>query len=186
MRYPWYIQEQKRQTEVAYDELPGVGVSRLRASGAIKPEDKTTIIKFWLLNKETPPAGAYEEVEFTVGVALHRFPGGGSWSFFVCPCGCRCRTIRLYEGKLACRRCLQKRGLRSRIHMIPASERYYYTGPKRRAKLNSRECARLHPRWPTQTMERRKRMQRALDRSRLVALQAEIKQFQKEFPGEIP
>jgi hypothetical protein len=158
----------------------------LRASGAIKPEDKTTIIKFWLLNKETPPAGAYEEVEFTVGVALHRFPGGGSWSFFVCPCGRRCRIIRLYEGKLACKRCLQARGLRSRIHMIAHHERYFYTAPKRRKMIYSREPLRLHPRWPGQTMERRAKMKWALERSKMVMEAAELKRLRKKYPGEFP
>jgi hypothetical protein len=185
MRYPWFIQEQRRQTEVAYDELPFVGVSRLRASGAIRVEDKFTTVKFWLLIR-TPPPDRVEEVEFTVGLALRRFPNGGSWSLFVCPCGRRCRVIRLYEDKLACGGCLKARGLRLRVHMVPYAERYYCTGPKRRALINSREPARLHPRWPSQTMEGRAKMQRALERSRMIADLADIKRFQKKYPGEHP
>ena len=56
----------------AYDELPGVSVSRMRASGEIGPEMKTTTV-------------AFGDVEFVVGLALRRFSNGGSWSFFLCP-----------------------------------------------------------------------------------------------------
>ena len=38
------------------------------------------------------------EYEFTVGLSLFRWPNGGSWSFFVCPCGRRARIIRLSHG----------------------------------------------------------------------------------------
>ena len=51
-------------------------------------ETKVTIVKF-------------DEVESPWGLSLVRFPNGGSWSFFVCPCGRRARILRLYEGGLA-------------------------------------------------------------------------------------
>jgi hypothetical protein len=50
--------------KAAYDELPGVSVSRMRASGAIGPNTKATTI-------------AFGDVEFVVGLALRRFPNGG-------------------------------------------------------------------------------------------------------------
>lgn len=42
---------------------------------------------------------------FDVGLAHTRFPNGGGWSYFVCPCGRLARTVRLLEGRLVCRRC---------------------------------------------------------------------------------
>jgi hypothetical protein len=80
----------------AYDELPGVSVSRLRALGDITEEIKVATVKLG-------------ESEFTVGLSLFRWPNGGSWSFFVCPCGRRARILRLFEGGLACCRCLKAR-----------------------------------------------------------------------------
>jgi hypothetical protein len=79
--------------KTAIDDFPSISVSRMRAFGEITAETKTTTVTFG-------------EVGFNVALALLRFPNGGSWSFFVCPCGRKCRTIRLYEGGLTCRRCL--------------------------------------------------------------------------------
>jgi hypothetical protein len=76
---------------VAYDELPGVSVSCMRALGEITAEMKVTTVTF-------------DEVSFSVGLALVCFANGGSWSFFLCPCGRRARILRLYEGGLASRR----------------------------------------------------------------------------------
>jgi hypothetical protein len=62
-------------------------------SGHIMRETKVTTVKF-------------DEVEFTVGLSLFRWPNGGSWSFFVCPCGRRALIIRLFGGGLACCWCV--------------------------------------------------------------------------------
>jgi hypothetical protein len=79
------------------DDLPKVGVSRLRALGAIKLGDKTTVISF-------TEGDAVHRKE--VGVTHRIFPNGGSWSFFLCPtCGRRVRTLRLYDGRVVCGRC---------------------------------------------------------------------------------
>jgi hypothetical protein len=56
--------------KIMIDDLSSIGVSRLRASGHIKPEDTTTIITFG-------------DVTFTVAVAHRLFPNGGNWSLFV-------------------------------------------------------------------------------------------------------
>ena len=54
-----------------FDELASIGVSRLRATGAIKLEDQWVRI----------PVGEQTKL---IGVAHTKFPNGGSWSFFVC------------------------------------------------------------------------------------------------------
>ena len=107
---------------VAYDELPGVSVSRMRALGEITAETKVTTVTF-------------DEVSFNVGLALVCFANGGSWSFFLCPCGRRARILRLYEGGLACQRCLAARGLRARVELVShASKRTALTAPYRAAE----------------------------------------------------
>jgi hypothetical protein len=52
-------------SRVFFDELPSIGVSRLRASGAIRLEDRQAIIPFGEQNK-------------LVGVAHNVFRNGGS------------------------------------------------------------------------------------------------------------
>ena len=102
-----------RRMKLTIDDLPWAGVSRLRATGVITEQSGSTTVQF----------GPHE---FEVAVTLLRFPQGGSWSFFVCPCGAKCRTIRLYEGELACRACLKARGLRYRIELIETPRRAAY------------------------------------------------------------
>jgi hypothetical protein len=71
------------------ENYPTIGVSRLRATGAIRP-DGTSIELF----------------ERPVGVVHRKFPNGGSWSFFVAPCcGRRARTLRLVDERIVCRWC---------------------------------------------------------------------------------
>jgi hypothetical protein len=79
------------------DDLPTIGVSRLRASGVIKPD----ALSVWVSFGEGPDALRRE-----IGVAHVHFPNGGSWSFFLAPCcGRKARTLRLYDGRVVCGRC---------------------------------------------------------------------------------
>jgi hypothetical protein len=150
----------------AYDELPAVSVSRLRALGDITEQMKVATIKLG-------------EYEFTVGLSLFRWPNGGSWSFFMCPCGRRARIIRLFEGGLACSRCLMARGLRARVELIRTENRAAYHAPKRLGRLNSDTPARLNPR-PGRMLDRRANMELALKRSLIVARRAKIAQFERD------
>jgi hypothetical protein len=152
--------------KTAYDELPGVSVSRMRASGAIGPDTKTTTV-------------AFGDVEFVVSLALRRFPNGGSWSFFRCPCGRRTRILRLYEGGLACCRCLEARGLHARGELVRRERRAAYLAPKRLARLNSDMPARLCP-LPGRMLDRRANIELALKRSLIVERRAKIAQFDKD------
>jgi hypothetical protein len=139
----------------AYDELPGVSVSRLRALGDITEEMKAATVKF-------------DAVEFTVGLALFRWPNGGSWSFFMCPCGRRARIIRLFEGRLACCRCLKARGLHAHVELVRTERRAAWLTPKRLERLKSDAPARLHPR-PGRMLDPGANLEFALRRSRIVA-----------------
>jgi hypothetical protein len=157
--------------KTAIDDLPSVRVSRLRALGDITAEMKVTTVRFG-------------EVEFNVALSMVRFPNGGSWSFFVCPCGRRCRTLRLYGGGLACHSCLKARGLRNRVELFShASKRTAYTAPRRLARLNSSSPARLHPR-PGRMLDGRARLELAFKRSLIVERRAAVEQFEKD-AGEL-
>jgi hypothetical protein len=123
---------------------------------------------------------ALGDAEFVVGLTQRGFPNGGSWSFFLCPCGRRARILRLHEGGLACWRCLAARGLRARAELVShASKRTALTATKRLARLNSTEPARLHPR-SGRMLDRRANIALALKRSLIVERKAKIAQFEKD------
>jgi hypothetical protein len=142
------------------DDLPHVGVSRLRAAGLVRADDKTTTIQF------TDPDPAFT---FTVALQHVRFPNGGGWSFFVCSCGRRCRTLRLYNGFPACKGCLEAKGFRYRVEdMRGVGERAAYVAARLRERLASDEHARLKPHLRYSKLERRKRLEANLRRAELL------------------
>jgi hypothetical protein len=152
--------------KTAIDDLPSVSVSRLRALGEITAERKVTSV-------------ALGEVIFNVALSLVRFPNGGSWSFFLCPCGRRARIIRLFEGGLACRQCLGARGLRPRVQLIRSENRAAYHAPRILARLNSDKPARLHPR-AGRKLDRRVPLEARLRRSLIVAKQFALDEHDKK------
>ena len=84
------------------DELPTLGVSRLRAMGIIKLEDRQVIIPF----------GEHDRL---IGVAHTKFANGGSWSYFRCPkCGGRARKLWLVADAPRCKTCCWSLGVRNR------------------------------------------------------------------------
>ena len=134
---------------LAIDDLPALSSSRLRALGEIRADAPAAVVQF--------PDG---EV-FTVPLQHVRFPNGGGWSFFQCPCGRRCRTLRLYNGALACKHCLEARGFRYRVEDMSLSERAAYVAERLAERLASSSPARLKPHlWGT--MERRSRLEASL------------------------
>jgi hypothetical protein len=118
----------------AIDDFPSIGVSRIRAAGEIRPEHTSATIQF----PDDPQI-------FTVPLHHMKFPNGGGWSFFVCPCGRHARTIRLYDNELACHGRLKELGFRNRVELIPPHKRAAYHLPRLLARLTA-PSARLHPR----------------------------------------
>jgi hypothetical protein len=138
------------------DDLPCISISRLRATGVITAETTEFVVKL-------------DGVEQTVGVQLRKFPSGGSWSLFRCPSCSRgtARVLRLLDGALMCTRCCARRGVRNRCEPMGPKPRAEHRAPKLRAKLHSETSLRLKPvLWGT--MERRSRLQAALQRAELI------------------
>jgi hypothetical protein len=87
---------------IFFDELVSVGVSRLKASGAIRLEDRQAVIPFGEQNK-------------LIGVAHTIFWNGGSWSYFRCPqCGARSKKLWLVDDAPRCLSCCWSLGVRYR------------------------------------------------------------------------
>ena len=149
------------------DDLPSLGVSRLRATGVITAEMASVLVEI-----------GGEPIE--VGLGLVRFPNKGSWSFFLCPqCSRKARTLRLYEGRLLCKGCLVARGVRSRCEGISAKRQAEMRIPKLKAMLESETSLRLKPvLWGT--MERRKRLEAALRRAEYIVSRARFRRVKEE------
>jgi hypothetical protein len=135
----------------AIDDLPHVSASRLRAAGLIRPNDATATVTF-------------PEVAFTVPLQHVRFPNRGSWSFFICACGRRARTIRLHDGGLACKHRLEAKGLRYRVEDLSRPERAAHVASRLKPRLASASPARLKPHLRYSKLERRSRLEAALRR----------------------
>jgi hypothetical protein len=151
------------------DDLPHVSASRLRAAGLIRPDDTTATVAF--------PDGS----SFLVGLQHRRFPNNGGWSFFICACGRRCRTLRLHNGSLACKRCLEAQGLRYRVEDLSKPERAAHVALRLKPRLLSPSPARLKPHLRWSKLERRVRLEATLRRAELLLGRAD---FVKLKPGE--
>ena len=142
---------------LAIDELPSISVSRMRAAGGIGADSEVATVRF--------PG----DLVFEVPLALRCFPNGGGWSFFLCPCGRRCRTLRLHQGGLACKGCLEAKGLRYRVEDLTKPERATHVASRLKPRLTSASPARLKPHLRYSKLERRGRLEAALRRCEFVA-----------------
>jgi hypothetical protein len=140
----------------AIDDFPSLGVSRLRAAGEIRSDMRTAVVQF------------SDSDVFTVALHHLKFPNGGGWSFFVCACGRRCRALRVHQGGLACKGCLEAKGLRYRVEDLSRPERAAHVASRLKARLLSDIPAWLNPR-PGRTLDRRKRLAAGLWRLEYVA-----------------
>jgi hypothetical protein len=154
-------------TRVFFDQLVSVGVSRLKATGAIRLEDRQGII-------------AFGDKQKLVGIAHTKFPNGGSWSYFVCQCGRRARRLWLVDDAPRCRLCLEKLGVRYRAA--------YGFGRTERLRERDRRIDRLQamleggpmrfkpvpPNWGNRRLDRRNRLTWALQRARIATRLAQI------------
>ena len=153
---------------IFFDELVSVGVSRLRATGAIRLDDQHGII-------------AFGDKQKLVGLTHTVFKNGGSWSYFLCPkCGGRARKLWLVDDALRCRLCLEKLGVRNRAA--------YGFGRTERLRERDRRVDRLQamleggpmrfkpvpPNWGDRRIDRRNRLTAALQRARIATRLTQI------------
>ena len=162
---------------IFFDQLVGLTASRLRATGAIRLEDRHGII-------------AFGDKQKLVGLAHTMFPNGGSWSFFVCPkCGRRAKRLWLLDDAPRCRLCLEKLGVRYRAA--------YGFGRTERLRERDRRVDRLQamleggpmrfkpvpPNWGNRRLDRRNRLTVALHRAR-IATRLVLIAYQQQQSGE--
>jgi hypothetical protein len=155
-------------TRAFFDELVSVGVSRLKATGLIRLEDRWAHIPFGEQTK-------------LIGVSHTQFPSGGSWAYFRCPkCGARSRKLWLVDDAPHCRLCLEKLGVRYRAA--------YGFGRTERLRERDRRVDKLQamleggpmrfkpvpPNWGNRRLDRRSCLTAALQRARIATRLAQI------------
>jgi hypothetical protein len=145
---------------IFFDELVSVSVSRLRASGAIRLDDRHGFI-------------AFGDKQKLVGVAHTKFPNGGSWSYFRCPkCGARSKKLWLLDDAPRCRLCLEKLGVRYRAA--------YGFGRAERLRERDRYVDRVQDR---RLRGRKRRLTMTMRRSMIVCRLAQLAHQQKAKDG---
>ena len=159
---------------IFFDQLVSLAASRLKATGAIRLDDRHGI-------------SAFGDKQKLVGVAHTRFPNGGSWSYFVCPkCGRRAKKLWLADDAPRCRLCLEKLGVRYRAA--------YGFGRTERLRERDRRVDRLQamldggpmrfkpvpPNWGNRRLDRRNRLTAALQRARIATRLALIAYQQQQ------
>ena len=147
-------------SRIFFDELVSLTASRLRATGAIRLEDRHGVI-------------AFGDKQRLVGLAHTKFPNGGSWSYFVCP-GCRRRAKRLWlvDDAPRCRLCLEKLGVRYRSA--------YGFGRSQRLRERDRYVDRVQDR---RLRGRKHRLTMTMHRSMIVCRLAQLAHQQKAKDG---
>ena len=147
-------------SRIFFDELVSVAVSRLKATGAIRLEDRQGII-------------AFGDKQKLVGIAHTKFPNGGSWSYFRCPkCGARSKKLWLLDDAPRCRLCLEKLGVRYRAA--------YGFGRAERLRERDRYVDRVQDR---RLRGRKRRLTMTMRRSMIVCRLAQLAHQQKAKDG---
>jgi hypothetical protein len=170
-------------SRIFFDELVSVGVSRLKATGAIRLKDQWALIPFGEQTK-------------LIGVAHTKFPNGGSWSYFRCPkCGARSRKLWLVDDAPRCRLCLEKLGVRNRAAYGFGRTERLRERDRRLDKLQAMlEGGRMRfkpvpPNWGDRRLDRCSCLTVALQRARIATRLAQIAyqhQQSSELPGPSP
>jgi hypothetical protein len=101
-----------------FDELLSLDAARLRATGAIRFEDRHGVIAFGDKDHGV-------ERRKCIEVAHTKFPNGGAWSYFICPrCRGRKKKLWLVEDAPRCLSCCWSLGVRYRsVYGFGRSER---------------------------------------------------------------
>jgi hypothetical protein len=145
---------------VFFDEFLSLTASRLKASGAIRLEDRHGII-------------AFGDKEKLVGVAHTVFKNGGSWTYLICPrCGGRKKKLWLVEDAPRCLSCCWSLGVRYRSA--------YGFGRAERLRERDRYVDRVQDR---RLRGRKRRLTMTMRRSMIVCRLAQFAHQQKAKDG---
>ena len=137
-----------------------LAASRLRATGAIRLEDRHGVI-------------AFGDKQKLVGVAHEKFPNGGSWSYFICPrCGGRKKKLWLVDDVPRCLSCCWSLGVRYRSA--------YGFGRSERLRERDRYVDRVQAR---RLRGRKRRLTRTMRRSMITCRLAQFAHQQKAKDG---
>jgi hypothetical protein len=151
---------------VFFDELLSLTASRLKASGAIRLEDRHGFIAFG----DEDHGG---ERRKSIGVTHTKFPNGGAWSYFICPrCGGRKKKLWLVEDAPRCLSCCWALGVRYRSA--------YGFGRSERLRERDRYVDRVHTR---RLRGRKRRLTMTMRRSMIVCRLAQLAHQQKAKDG---
>jgi hypothetical protein len=151
---------------VFFDELLSLTASRLKASGAIRLEDRHGFIAF----VDEDHGG---ERRKCIGVAHTKFPNGGAWTYFICPrCGGRKKKLWLVEDAPRCLSCCWSIGVRYRSA--------YGFGRSERLRERDRYVDRVQAR---RLRGRKRRLTMTMRRSMIVCRLAQLAHQQKAKDG---
>ena len=136
-------------SRVFFDELSSLTASHLKATGAIRLEDRQGVIAFG----DEDHGG---ERRKCIGVAHTKFPNGGLWAYLLCPrCGGRKKKLWLVDDAPRCLSCCWSLGVRYRsAYGFGRSERLL----ERDRYLDRVEARRLRGRKRRLTMTMRRSM----------------------------
>jgi hypothetical protein len=152
-------------SRIFFDELVSLSASRLRATGAIRLEDKHGVIAFG--DKE------HGVKRKCIGVMHTKFPNGGAWSYFLCPrCGGRKKKLWLVDDTPRCLSCCWSLGVRYRSA--------YGFGRAERLRERDRYVDRVQDR---QLRGRKRRLTMTMRRSMIVCRLAQLAHQQKAKDG---
>jgi len=155
-------------SRIFFDELVSLAASRLKATGAIRFEDRHCVI-------------AFGDKQKLVGVSHTVFRNGGAWSYFICPrCGGRKKKLWLVEDAPRCLNCCWSLGVRYRSA--------YGFGRAERLRERDRRVDKLQamleggpmrlkpvpPNWGNRRLDRRNRLTATLQRARIATRLAQI------------
>ena len=160
----------KRGTDAAsrcfFDELASLTASRLKATGAIRLEDRHGVIAFG----EEDHGG---ERRKCMRIVHKKFPNGGSWSYFLCPrCGGRKKKLCLVDDAPCCLSCCWSLGVRYRSA--------YGFGRGERMRERDRYLDRVHTR---RLRGRNRRLTMTMRRSMIVCRLAQLAHQQRAKDG---
>jgi hypothetical protein len=145
---------------IFFDELASLTASRLKATGAIRLEDRQGII-------------AFGDKQKLVGIAHTVFKNGGSWAYFRCPkCGARSKKLWLVDDAPRCLNCCWSLGVRYRSA--------YGFGRSERLRERDRYVERVQDR---RLRGRKRRLTMTMRRSMITCRLAQLAHQQKPKDG---